>query len=104
MFCAHFLSLKVHILHTLKLKIEVTCQHLFYGSYPMKWLVSYVTLDATCDLDDVVECLVATSGSLLSPANADSLALLLFVPVVLVAEFVELTIRKPITTTAALSH
>jgi len=43
--------------------------------------------------------LVATAGSNLSPADAVSRDFLVLDPVVLVAEFVELTIRKPVTTT-----
>jgi hypothetical protein len=58
-----------------------------------------VAVDVRCDLAEVALFLVVTSGSVLSSANPDTRDLLLLDPVVLVAEFVELTLRKPITTT-----
>ena len=52
-----------------------------------------------CDPERVEVLLLATGGSGMSPADAVFRDFLLLDPVVLVAEFVELAIRKPITTT-----
>lgn len=54
-----------------------------------------MAVDVRCDLAEVALFLVVTSGSVLSSANPDTRDLLLLDPVVLVAEFVELTLRKP---------
>jgi hypothetical protein len=64
--------------------------------FSVKWLISYMTVGVRCDLGKVALFLLVTSGSVFSPANPNSRDLLLLDPVVFVAEFVELTIRKPI--------
>ena len=70
-----------------------------HGYCPIKWLVYSVTGGERCDPEGVALFLVATTGSDLPPDDAVSCDFVLLDPVVLVAELVELAIRKPITTT-----
>jgi hypothetical protein len=58
-----------------------------------------VTGSERCDPEGIALFLVATGGSYLSPADVVSRDFLLNDAVFVVAEFVELATRKPVTTT-----